>query len=81
MREESNTPEERRDRDLTPVEDTHEERMKRLKRHLARPITGAEANDPIHLHGDALRRHANLDAMKEHPYARLVREHREARDQ
>jgi hypothetical protein len=72
--------EERHDRDLAQVADSHEERMKRLKKHLSRPIEASELGDPIRLTTNALREHANIAAMKEHPYARLVREHREARE-
>jgi hypothetical protein len=78
-------PEQRHDRDLVqgivPEQDAHDQKMRKLKEHLSRPILAREADDPLHLHGDALRRHANLDAIEEHPYVRQVREHREARNQ
>ena len=72
-------PEERRDRDLTHVEDSREEQLRKLKEHLSRPILAGEANGAVPLHGDALRKHAGLDRAPEHPYAKLVREHREAK--
>ena len=73
-----NKPEARLDRDLVPVTDSRETQLRRLKEHLSRPITAREANGKIRLHGDALRRHADLANAPEHPYTRLVREHREA---
>jgi len=53
--------------------------MRKIKEHLQRPITAAEASGAVPLVGDALRRHARLEDVREHPYARLVREHREAK--
>jgi hypothetical protein len=81
MTREFSTPEERRDRDLTPVEDTHDEKLRKLKEHLSRPIEASELGDPIHLHGNALRRHADLDSIPEHPFMRQLRELREAREE
>jgi hypothetical protein len=77
MTQEINTPVQRFDRDLTPVVDSHEERMRKLKEHLSRPILASEASDEVRLNGNALRKHADLDAIKEHPYTRHVREYRE----
>ena len=75
--------EERRDVDLDLVRDsdTDHERVERLKKHLRRPIEGRELGGEPYEHGDALRRHADLDSIPEHPFMRQLRELREARDQ
>jgi hypothetical protein len=81
---EFNTPVQRHDRDLcegiVPGQDSRDEKLQKLKEYLSRTIKASEADDPLHLHGDALRRHADLDRAPEHPYAKLVREHREAKN-
>jgi hypothetical protein len=83
MNEETNKLVQRHDRDLAqgvvPVVDTHEEKLRKLHAHLSRPITAAEANGALDMHSDALRRHADLDAIEEHPFMRQLRELREAR--
>ena len=80
MTEETNKPVQRHDRDLgTCVQDTHDETVRNIKEYLKRPILAKEANGAIPLHGDALRRYADLGAIKEHEYAKLVREYREAK--
>jgi hypothetical protein len=77
---ENATPEARYDRDLTPVVDSHEERMRKLKEHLRRPILAGEASGEVRLNGNALRKHADLDSIPEHPFMRQLRELREARE-
>jgi hypothetical protein len=76
--------EERHDRDLiegiVPGQDMHDESLRKLREHLRRPITAGEASGEVRLNGNALRRHADLDRIKEHPYVRLVREYRDARE-
>ena len=84
MTEEINKPVQRHDRDFGPLvtkaRDTHhDETVRAIKEYLKRPILAKEANGAVPLHGDALRKHANLDAVPEHPFARQLREIREAR--
>jgi hypothetical protein len=83
MTEEINRRVERHDKDLcggiVPKQDTRDETVRNIKEYLKRPITASAADDKILMTSGALRRHANLDAVPEHEYARLVREHREAR--
>ena len=80
MTEETNKPVQRHDRDLgTCVQDNHDETVRNIKEYLRSPILAKEANGSIPLVGDALRRHANLSAIKESEYTKLVREHREAK--
>jgi hypothetical protein len=70
-------PEARRDRDLTPVTDSRDEKLRKLKEYLSSSIKASEADDPRHEHSGALREHADLDAVEEHDYQRLIREYRE----
>ncbi len=60
--------------------DSHRQTMKQIKEHLQRELKAGELNDTVHEHRGALRKHADLDAIEEHEYARLVREHREAKN-
>jgi hypothetical protein len=80
MTQEINTPVQRFDRDLTPVVDAHEEQMRKLKEHLSRPILAGELSGKVRLNGNALRKHADLDSIPEHPFMRQLRELREARE-
>ena len=77
----STRPEERRDRDIVQVRDTHDETVRNLKEYLKRPILAKEANGAVPLHGDALRKHADLENAPEHPFMKKLRELREARDE
>jgi hypothetical protein len=83
MTEEINRRVERHDKDLcggiVPVADSDDQKLRKLREYLQRPITAREANGKVPLHGDALRRHADLDSVPEHEFTRLLRELREAR--
>jgi len=57
--------------------DAHRRTMKQIKEHLQRELKAGELNDPRHEHRSALREYADLGRAAEHPYKRLVREHRE----
>lgn len=76
MTEETNKPVQRHDRDLDRVQDAHDEKLRRLKAHLTRPIQAREADDPIRLNTSALREHARLADLEEHPRTRHLREKR-----
>jgi hypothetical protein len=84
MTQESSQFERRHDRDLregiVPGQDSRDEQMRKLKEHLRRPITAAEANGKVPLHSGALRAYADLDAIPEHPFIKGLRELREARE-
>jgi len=75
----------RHDRDfgpeVTPAQDSHEEKLRRIKEHLSRPILAGELNGPVRLYGNALRKHADLDSIPEHPFITGLRELREAKGQ
>ena len=79
MTDMNNKPEQRHGRDGVQVQDTHDQKMQKLRQHLRRPITAAEANGQIHEHSGALRKYANLGDAPEHEFRRRLRELREAR--
>ncbi len=79
MTEEINKRVQRHDRDVLQARDAHDKTVRNIKEYLKRPILAKEANGKVPLHGDALRKHADLHNAPEHPYIKLVREHREAR--
>jgi hypothetical protein len=85
MSREFNTPVQRHDRDLRegiiPKQDTRDETMRNIKEYLKRPILAKEADDKILMTSGALRRHADLDSIPEHPFMRQLRELREAREE
>jgi hypothetical protein len=84
MNKKSSQFEKRHDRDLregiVPAVDSHEEQMRKLKAHLTRPILPGEASGEVRLNGDALRRHADLDRIAEHPMVAIRRRLREERE-
>jgi hypothetical protein len=80
MTEESIKPERRCDVDLTPVQDARTEKLRKLREHLRRPIQAREASGEVRLNGDALRRHADLDRIAEHPMVAIRRRLREERE-
>jgi hypothetical protein len=85
MTEEINGRVQRHDRDLVqgvvPVADSDDQKLRKLHAHLSRPITAAEANGKVPLHGDALRRHADLaNNAHEHPMVAIRRRLREERE-
>jgi len=79
----STRAEERHDRDLiegiVPEQDSRDETVRNIKELLKRPILAKEADGNPYETSSALREHANLADHKEHPYRKLVREFREAR--
>jgi len=78
-----NAYEQRHDRDfgaeIITEDETREQMLKRIKAHLARPITAREASGNPYETSKALRAHAALEDHPEHPYRRLIRAHREAK--
>ena len=72
-------PEERRDRDIDQARDAHEATVRNVRKYLKRPILAKEAGGSPYETSSALREHANLADHKEHPYRKLIREHREKR--